>query len=126
MLIGYARVSTNDKETPTKVVALKTAGRDRIYHEKLPGGGRSGLNLTGTAGDFAPGTSVTVPIMAANPNSYPVSIAITSDQGALAYEVGDSASVTISASDATSGLASDPSVSHLPLSTVKPWVMTCR
>ncbi|MGO9899841.1 MAG: SBBP repeat-containing protein [Solirubrobacteraceae bacterium] len=50
----------------------------------------------------------------------PPTLTITSDQGFLAYEVGDRASVTIAASDAISGLATNPSASHVPISTAKP------
>ena len=37
MLIGYARVSTNDQETAAQAAALKAAGCERIYRENAPG-----------------------------------------------------------------------------------------
>jgi hypothetical protein len=47
-------------------------------------------------------------------------LAIASDQGFTSYEIGDHASVTIAARDATSGLVSDPSRAHLSIATVSP------
>jgi DNA invertase Pin-like site-specific DNA recombinase len=38
MLIGYARVSTDNQETAAQFAALKSAGRERIYREKASGG----------------------------------------------------------------------------------------
>src|SRR5580700_9031873 len=38
MLIGYARVSTSERETATQVTALKAVRCERIYREKPSGG----------------------------------------------------------------------------------------
>ena len=34
MLIGYARVSTQDQDTAAQIAALKSAGCEIIFHEK--------------------------------------------------------------------------------------------
>jgi DNA invertase Pin-like site-specific DNA recombinase len=39
MLIGYARVSTNDQDSTAQAAALRAAGCERIFREK-PRGGR--------------------------------------------------------------------------------------
>ncbi len=47
MLIGYARVSTNDQETATQVAALKAAGCERLIARRPQVDGASGANSTG-------------------------------------------------------------------------------
>jgi Beta-propeller repeat len=70
--------------------------------------------------DAAGNLEATHHVTAVRMDTTPPSLSITSDQRRLAYEVGDTASVTIVASDATSGLTTDPSGSRVPLSTARP------
>jgi hypothetical protein len=56
ILIGNARVSSNDQEAVTQVAALKTAGSERIYREKAPAADGTGLNSTGSSISSAKGT----------------------------------------------------------------------
>jgi hypothetical protein len=79
-----------------------------------------GNHVLGYGGEDAAGNEEPPHSAAVQVDTTPPTLSITSDQGSLAYEVGEPASVTIAASDATSGLASDPSASHLALSTAKP------
>jgi DNA invertase Pin-like site-specific DNA recombinase len=37
MLLGYARISTNEQETHLQIDALRIAGAERIYEEKASG-----------------------------------------------------------------------------------------
>lgn len=56
----------------------------------------------------------------------PPVVSITSDQGRSSYSLGQAASVSISAIDATSGLASDPSAARVPISTSGPGSFTVQ
>jgi DNA invertase Pin-like site-specific DNA recombinase len=37
-MLGYARVSTNDQDTAAQVAALRSAGCEKIFREKVSGG----------------------------------------------------------------------------------------
>jgi DNA invertase Pin-like site-specific DNA recombinase len=44
MLVGYARVSTDDQDLTLQRTALKKAGCKRLYEEKVSGGSVSARN----------------------------------------------------------------------------------
>ena len=54
MLVGYARVSTDDQDLTLQRTALKGAGCKRIYEEKVSGGKRSARNWLGCSISFVP------------------------------------------------------------------------
>jgi DNA invertase Pin-like site-specific DNA recombinase len=45
MLFGYARVSKDGRDTATQMAALKAAGCEKIYREKVSGDGGTGPNF---------------------------------------------------------------------------------
>ena len=45
MLIGYARVSTQDQDNQAQITALQQAGCERIFQEKASGGRWDRLEL---------------------------------------------------------------------------------
>jgi Resolvase, N terminal domain len=47
MLIGYARVSSNEQDNAAQVAALKAAKCERIYREQESGGRWVGPNCSG-------------------------------------------------------------------------------
>lgn len=60
MLIGYARVSTQEQETHAQIDALMAAGCERIYQEKKSGGSMSRPFLLALLDDLKPGDTVMV------------------------------------------------------------------
>ena len=54
MLVGYARVSTDDQDLTLQRTALKQAGCKRIYEEKVSGAKRDRPALTNGTASGAP------------------------------------------------------------------------
>lgn len=60
MLIGYARVSTQEQETGMQIDALKRAGVEKIHEEKRSGGDRKRPVLEAVLADLRPGDEFVV------------------------------------------------------------------
>ena len=58
MLLGYARVSTNEQDTAAQVSALKSAGCEKIFREKASGGRWDRPELHSPAGSTAEGRCI--------------------------------------------------------------------
>jgi len=60
MLIGYARVSTQEQKTHLQVDALKTAGVSEIHEEKRSGGDRNRPIIKKVIDTLQPGDTLVV------------------------------------------------------------------
>lgn len=60
MLIGYARVSTQEQETHLQIDALKRAGVEKIHEEKRSGGDRKRPVLEQVLSELQPGDTLVV------------------------------------------------------------------
>lgn len=61
MIIGYARVSTEDQHLDAQITALKEAGAERIFADKISGSKRSRPELNRLLDQLRPGDVVLVP-----------------------------------------------------------------
>jgi hypothetical protein len=99
------------------VRALATAGSPGTAALPVP----EGNHLVEYWGEDAEGNQEPAHhLVAVQIDTTPPALSITSDQGFSSYEVGDHATVTVHAADATSGLVADPSRVHAPLATNAP------
>jgi DNA invertase Pin-like site-specific DNA recombinase len=60
MLVGYARVSTQDQNPDLQLDALKAAGCEKVFTEKASGGQRDRPELTAALSYMRPGDSLVV------------------------------------------------------------------
>jgi DNA invertase Pin-like site-specific DNA recombinase len=60
MILGYARVSTDDQNLDAQLDALEIAGAERVYSERVSGAGKSRLELQRLLDQLRNGDVVTV------------------------------------------------------------------
>ena len=60
MLVGYARVSTDGQTLDAQVAALKAAGRERIFSEKISGAKTDRRALIRSLQELGPGDTLIV------------------------------------------------------------------
>lgn len=60
MILGYARVSTEDQKLDTQIEALQAAGVERIWSEKISGSRAQRPELAAMIDQLRPGDVITV------------------------------------------------------------------
>ena len=57
MIVGYARVSTDGQTLDTQLAALRQAGAERVYSEKVSGAVTDRKALARAIAELGPGTA---------------------------------------------------------------------
>ena len=72
MLVGYARVSTADQKLDAQLDALRSAGCQAIYSEKLSGATTERAELQRLLLQIRPGETLVITALAASPAQPPI------------------------------------------------------